>query len=83
MLSRLAVRRAPRVVFVSQRFTSSVKEGSVAQTKGFKDKESAHENEYARKHDAELLQKLKAQIEQKKIELEQLQKEHANVENKS
>ncbi|KAF5361487.1 hypothetical protein D9758_006206 [Tetrapyrgos nigripes] len=80
MLSRLsAVRRAPRVIFVSQRFTSSVKEGSVANSQGFKKKENAHESEYARKHEVEQLKKLRAQIEQKKIELEQLEKEHEVV----
>ncbi|KAH7882206.1 hypothetical protein F5I97DRAFT_437088 [Phlebopus sp. FC_14] len=71
MIARIA-RRAPsslagRAAFV--RYTSSVKEGSVAQSKEFGKKEKAHEDEYARRHEAELLRKLKAEIEAKKQEL--------------
>ncbi|KIJ61215.1 hypothetical protein HYDPIDRAFT_31519 [Hydnomerulius pinastri MD-312] len=50
-------------------YTSSVKEGSVAQSKGFSKKEKAHEDEYARRHEADLLRKLKAEIEAKKQEV--------------
>ncbi|KAJ7088567.1 hypothetical protein C8R43DRAFT_1050801 [Mycena crocata] len=77
MLSRIsAARRLPQLVATSKRFTSSLKEGSVAQSKGFSEKEKAHENEYARRHEAQLLQKMRAEIEKKKTELEQLEKEH-------
>ncbi|KAG1749095.1 uncharacterized protein EDB91DRAFT_1112429 [Suillus paluster] len=64
-------RRAPAIpltrLALSRGYTSSVKEGSVAQSKGILEK--AHEDEYARKHEAELLRKLKAEIEAKKEEL--------------
>ncbi|KAJ7682846.1 hypothetical protein B0H17DRAFT_1205459 [Mycena rosella] len=77
MLSRIsAVRRLPQLTAVPRRFTSSLKEGSVAQSKGFSEKEKAHENEYARRHDAELLHKMKADMEKKKTELEQLEREY-------
>ncbi|KAJ7468692.1 hypothetical protein FB451DRAFT_1257021 [Mycena latifolia] len=77
MLCRIsAVRRLPQLAVVPRRFTSSLNEGSVAQSKGFSEKEKAHENEYARRHEAQLLAKMRADIEKKKTELEQLQKEH-------
>ncbi|KAJ3856710.1 MAG: hypothetical protein NXY57DRAFT_1014365 [Lentinula lateritia] len=82
MFSRLAVRRAPRVATVSVRYSSSAKEGSVAQSRGFKERESAVENEYAHKQEHAKLMKLKAEIELKKIELEKLEKEHAEAEKK-
>ncbi|KAJ6615375.1 hypothetical protein B0H10DRAFT_2041137 [Mycena sp. CBHHK59/15] len=70
MLSRIAaVRRLPQLATAPRRFTSSLKEGSVAQSKGFSEKEKAHENEYARRHEAQQLQKLRAEIEKKKTEL--------------
>ncbi|KAJ7206036.1 hypothetical protein GGX14DRAFT_643985 [Mycena pura] len=71
-----AVRRLPQLAVSTVRFTSSFKEGSVAQSKGFKDKENAQEGEYARRRDAEKLQKLRAEIDRKKTELDQLEKEH-------
>ncbi|KAG2752219.1 hypothetical protein P692DRAFT_20724550 [Suillus brevipes Sb2] len=56
-------RRVPLTRLVLSRgYTSSVKEGSVAQSKGFSKKEKAHEDEYARRHEAELLRKLKAEV---------------------
>ncbi|KAJ7278996.1 hypothetical protein C8J57DRAFT_1305235 [Mycena rebaudengoi] len=74
MLARIsAVRRLPQI---TARFASSAKEGSVAQSKGFSEKEKAHENEYARRHEQQLLQKMRAEIERKKTELAQLEKEH-------
>ncbi|KAJ7160874.1 hypothetical protein C8R46DRAFT_1105801 [Mycena filopes] len=77
MLSRLsALRRVPQLTAASKRFTSSLKEGSVAQSKGFSEKERAHENEYVRRTEAEKLKKLRAEIERKKNELDDLQKEH-------
>ncbi|KAJ7482194.1 hypothetical protein B0H11DRAFT_2022015 [Mycena galericulata] len=82
MLSRIsqtAARRLPTLAAVTaapKRFTSSRQEGSVAQSKGFSEKERAHENEYARRHETQQLEKLRAEIEKKKTELDQLQKEH-------
>ncbi|KAJ8584022.1 hypothetical protein M405DRAFT_798561 [Rhizopogon salebrosus TDB-379] len=79
-------RRAPTVpltrLALSRGYTSSVKEGSVAQSKGFSKKEKAHEDEYARRHEAELLRKLKAEIEAKKDELAKLQEKHDEVNSK-
>ncbi|KAJ6531994.1 hypothetical protein B0H19DRAFT_1189506 [Mycena capillaripes] len=70
MFSRIPVaRRVPHISAVSRRFTSSLKEGAVAQSKGFSEKERAHENEYARRHETQQLEKLRADIEKKKIEL--------------
>ncbi|KAJ7282504.1 hypothetical protein C8J57DRAFT_1295560 [Mycena rebaudengoi] len=44
MFSRIQVaRRVPRISAVPRRFTSSLKEGTVAQPKGFSEKERAHE----------------------------------------
>ncbi|KAK7029858.1 INH1 subunit of the mitochondrial F1F0 ATP synthase [Favolaschia claudopus] len=77
MFSRLTVvRRLPQLTATSKRFTSSLREGSVAQSKGFSEKERAHENEYARRQEAQVLEKLKAEIERKKTELDQLQAQH-------
>ncbi|KAJ7041143.1 hypothetical protein C8F04DRAFT_1080362 [Mycena alexandri] len=77
MLSRLsAIRRVPQLSAATKRFTSSLKEGSVAQSKGFSEKEKAHENEYIHRSEAEKLRKLRAEIERKKNELDDLQKEH-------
>ncbi|KAJ6542760.1 hypothetical protein B0H19DRAFT_1171797 [Mycena capillaripes] len=77
MLSRIsAVRRLPQLAATSKRFTSSINEGSVAQSKGFNKKEQAHENEYARRQEAQVLEKMRAEIARKKAELDQLQAEH-------
>ncbi|KAJ7352667.1 hypothetical protein DFH08DRAFT_1078283 [Mycena albidolilacea] len=51
-------------------------EGSVAQDKGFSKKEKAHEDQYTRQRDAESLAKLRADIDKKKTELDQLQAQH-------
>jgi len=78
MISRIVVsRRLPSLVIVPRRYTSSVKEGSVAQSKGFNKKEKAHEDEYARRHENELLQKLRKEIQAKKEELAALEEKHA------
>ncbi|KAF8890706.1 hypothetical protein BD779DRAFT_243636 [Infundibulicybe gibba] len=79
MLSRLSVRRAPRFTAIALRYSSSQVEGSVAQSKGFNKKEKAHEDEYARRHEAELLKKMREQIEAKKKELDNLEKEHQEL----
>ncbi|KAL0952782.1 hypothetical protein HGRIS_007007 [Hohenbuehelia grisea] len=77
MLARLtAVRRLPQVVSVSVRHSSSLKEGATAQSREFSKKEKAHEDQYVRQHEQELLKKLRDQIESKKQELANLEKEH-------
>jgi len=48
-------------------------EGSVASSKGFGGREKAQEDEYARRHDAELLKKLRKDIQAKKDELATLE----------
>ncbi|TFK92518.1 hypothetical protein K466DRAFT_659237 [Polyporus arcularius HHB13444] len=72
MLARIAVRsaaRAPRAAMtpVAARFYSE---------NAFNKKEKAHEDQYARQHEKEQLEKLKKQIADKKAELERLQQEH-------
>ncbi|KII83685.1 hypothetical protein PLICRDRAFT_180285 [Plicaturopsis crispa FD-325 SS-3] len=68
-----AIRRAP--LFVRQMSDA----GSVAKSKEFSQREKGQEDAYARKHETELLQRLKKEIEAKKTELAQLEKEHAEV----
>ncbi|KAG1819505.1 uncharacterized protein BJ212DRAFT_1478741 [Suillus subaureus] len=68
-------RRVPLTRLVLSRgYTSSVKEGSVAQSKGFSRK--------LMKARSELLRKLKAEIEAKKEELARLQEKHDEVNSK-
>ncbi|KAI0776654.1 hypothetical protein BD413DRAFT_521612 [Trametes elegans] len=72
MLATIAARsavRAPRaaVTPVAARFYTD---------NAFNKKEKAHEDQYARQHEKEQLEKLRKQIAQKQAELEQLQKEH-------
>jgi len=55
----------------------------VAQSKGFSKKEKAHEDEYVYRHEMELLTKMKAEIEKKKVELEALEKRQAELEQNS
>jgi len=74
MLARIF--RARPVLAAPKYYTTSAKEGSVAQSKGFNKKEQAHENEYARRQEASQLQKLRKQIEAKKAELAELEKAH-------
>jgi len=80
MLARVsAVRRVPQLVVIARRNASSVKEGSVAQSRGFSEKEKAHENQYVKQHEQQLLKKLKEKIDAKKAELERLEKEAEEV----
>ncbi|KAH9919041.1 uncharacterized protein B0H18DRAFT_1214013 [Fomitopsis serialis] len=67
MLARIATRSARRSVPVSR---PSPK------------KEKAHEDQFARQHEAEQLKKLKAELEKKKAELAQLEKEHEELSKK-
>jgi len=76
MLTRLAansVRRLPRVAPVSVRFYAE---------NSFNKKEKAHEDQYARQHEAAQLKKMKEEIEKKKKELAELEKQHAEAEKK-
>ncbi|KAI6030311.1 hypothetical protein EDC04DRAFT_2711345 [Pisolithus marmoratus] len=82
MLARVTRVVSARRVPLGMRGYSGRTEGSVAQTKEFGKKERAHEDEYARRHDAELLRKLKAEVEKKKKELADLEakvEEHAQT----
>nr|GAT52729.1 predicted protein [Mycena chlorophos] len=72
MLARIAALKRVPVAAVRYSSGGTVNSGS----KGFKDKEGAQENEYARRQEAEQLRKLRVEIERKKRELEDLQKEH-------
>ncbi|KAJ7624124.1 hypothetical protein DFH06DRAFT_1340158 [Mycena polygramma] len=90
MLSRLsAIRRLPHLSITSKRFTSSLKEGSVAQSKGFgsvppvfvaqkKNGRKKVRLDFAdnMKQEVREIEKLRAEIEKKKKELEQLQVRH-------
>ncbi|KAJ7619457.1 hypothetical protein FB45DRAFT_1033312 [Roridomyces roridus] len=77
MFSRItAARRLPQIITVPKRFTSSINEGSVASSKDFGRKEKAHEDQYTRARETELLKKMRAEIDKKKSELERLEKEH-------
>ncbi|KAI0351264.1 hypothetical protein OH77DRAFT_1462468 [Trametes cingulata] len=72
MLARIAARsavRAPRAAMtpVAMRFYAD---------NAFNKKEKAHEDQYARQHEKEQIEKLRKQIAQKQAELEKLQKEH-------
>ncbi|KAF9472671.1 hypothetical protein BDN70DRAFT_777854, partial [Pholiota conissans] len=64
MISRVAaVRRLPRAFAVPARlYTIGRTEGSVAESKSFGKKEKAHEDQFIRKHEAEQLAKLKAEV---------------------
>ncbi|KAL1708875.1 hypothetical protein EV121DRAFT_287127 [Schizophyllum commune] len=73
-----ARRAAPQLTTVAKRWTSSTKEGSVAQSKEFSKRERAQEDSYARKHEQELLKKMRDEIEKKRKELEALEKQHAD-----
>ncbi|GLB44582.1 putative mitochondrial ATPase inhibitor, IATP [Lyophyllum shimeji] len=83
MLARLsAVRAVPRLVVVPVRYTSNT-EGGVAQgSKAFSKKEKAAEDQYVHQHEMELLAKMKAEIEKKKVELDALEKKQAELEQK-
>ncbi|KZP28003.1 hypothetical protein FIBSPDRAFT_286343 [Athelia psychrophila] len=71
----IAARRLPSALVASRQMSSSRSEGSVASSKGFSDKEKAAETEYVRRHEAELLKKLRIE---KKTELADLETQHAN-----
>ncbi|KAF9228117.1 hypothetical protein BS17DRAFT_813070 [Gyrodon lividus] len=82
----LLARRAPSTLAgraaLLRAYTTSGREGSVAQSREFGKKEKAHEDEYARRHEAELLRKLKAEIEAKQKELAELESKVKGSESK-
>ncbi|KAF9006990.1 hypothetical protein BDQ17DRAFT_1423080 [Cyathus striatus] len=80
MLARIAARRLPQAFSVRSYSTGRV-EGSVAESKGFNKKEKAHEDQYVRQHEQELLKKLRDQIDSKQKELESLQQQHEELAN--
>ncbi|KAF5329261.1 hypothetical protein D9619_009014 [Psilocybe cf. subviscida] len=76
-------RRLPRAFAAPARFytVGGRSEGSVAQSKGsFSKKEKAHEDQFIHKHEQEQLAKLRAQIEQQKKALGELEEEHKALE---
>jgi len=60
---------------MSSRSTSSLKEGSVAQSKEFSKKEKAHEDQYVRKQQESQLRKLKEELDAANAELARLKTE--------
>jgi len=87
MLARISFSTARRVpastIVLGSRFMSNARnDGSVASSKEFGKREAAQETEYVRKHEAELLRKLKSEIEAKKAELAALELQHAETEKK-
>ncbi|KAK0189745.1 hypothetical protein F5146DRAFT_1052334 [Armillaria mellea] len=64
-----AARRITNLSVAQRRYTSSLKEGAVAQSKGFQAKEKAVENQYAHNVEMQQLEKLKAELEAQKKKL--------------
>ncbi|THH27447.1 hypothetical protein EUX98_g6738 [Antrodiella citrinella] len=73
MLARIIPSSARRLPRVAPAVTRSYSENA------FNKKEKAHEDQYARQHEKEQLEKLRAQIELKKLELAKLEAEHAKA----
>ncbi|KAI0299039.1 hypothetical protein B0F90DRAFT_659213 [Multifurca ochricompacta] len=78
MPARIALRQVSFIAKASVRsYTSSVKEGSVASSREFGKKEKAHEDQYIKQEERKKLQKLKAEVfDKKKAELAELQRQH-------
>ncbi|KAI0641002.1 hypothetical protein C8Q79DRAFT_1014825 [Trametes meyenii] len=72
MLARIAARSAVR----APRAAATPIAARLYSDNAFNKKEKAHEDQYARQHEKEQIEKLRKQIAQKKAELEQLQKAH-------
>jgi len=80
MYSRISLRQLSLAARVSARsYTSSSKEGSVAASKEFGKKGKAHEDQYIKQEERRKLEKLRAEMEKKKAELAELQKEHDQI----
>jgi hypothetical protein len=60
-------------------YTSSFSEGSVAASKEFGKKEKAHEDQYIKQEERRKLEKIRAEMERKKAELAELQKQHDEI----
>jgi hypothetical protein len=73
----------PTLVAARHLSSNTRSEGSVASSKGFSAKEKAQEDQYARKHEVELLKKLRKEIEAKKSELASLEQQHAEEASKT
>ncbi|KAH9986938.1 hypothetical protein BJV77DRAFT_1027345 [Russula vinacea] len=81
MYSRISLRQLSLATRISARsYTSSFKEGSVAASKEFGYQEGkAHEDQYIKQEERRKLEKLRAEMEKKKAELAELQKEHDKI----
>ncbi|KIY48563.1 hypothetical protein FISHEDRAFT_73531 [Fistulina hepatica ATCC 64428] len=78
MLSRLSVaRRVPQSLAFARSYTTSGSDGSVAQDHAWKGKERAAEDQFARRHEVELLEKMRREILKKRDELTKLEQKHA------
>jgi len=80
MSSLISIRQLSLAARASVRsYTSSTREGSVAASKEFGKKEKAHEDQYIKREERRKLEKLRAEMEKKKSELAELQKEHDQI----
>jgi len=80
MYSRISLRQLSLATRASTRsYTSSSKEGSVAASREFGKKEKAHEDQYIKREERRKLEKIRAEMERKKVELAELQKEHDQI----
>ncbi|TFL02834.1 hypothetical protein BDV98DRAFT_603205 [Pterulicium gracile] len=79
MLSRLAFNSTRRVASARTAFAvrtyAGRSDGSVAQSDTFNKREKAHEDQYVREHEKQVLEKLRKSIEEKKNELSKLEAE--------
>ncbi|KAF8918369.1 hypothetical protein CPB85DRAFT_1281754 [Mucidula mucida] len=84
---RIAAPRRLSRFAVQKRFTSSVKEGSVAQSKGFAEKERSQEAAFVRQHEAAQLEKLRQNLLKAQTDLDaalkDVQEKQAKVEGKN
>lgn len=79
MLRQLATRRSPAVRAFS--VTRAVLADAPSKTDAFKDRESAQENAYVKKHEAEQLKKLRERLSEQKKVVDQLEKEIKDIKN--
>jgi hypothetical protein len=80
MLARISFRQVPLAARVYARsYTSSFREGSVAASKEFGKKEKAHEDQYIKREERRKLEKIRAEVEKKKAELAELQRQHDEI----
>jgi hypothetical protein len=80
MLARISLRQVPLSARVYARsYTSSAREGSVASSKEFGKKEKAHEDQYIKQEERKKLEKIRAQMDKKKAELAELEKQASEI----